>query len=196
MSSIVRSALVSHSAAEMYELVRDIESYPQFLPWCDSTNMIEQSDTHQLASITIDKRMKGISFTTRNTLVTNESLEMALVDGPFKQLSGIWRFKPLDEAACRVELSMDFEFQSRLLGVVMGPAFSKICDTMVAAFVKRAAMVFDPATVALGVFGQTENDEYELQAGDRIEIYRPLEQDPKEWRRQRAQVDKSRTNNK
>jgi ribosome-associated toxin RatA of RatAB toxin-antitoxin module len=138
MPSIVRSALVRHSAADMYSLVCDIDSYPEFLPWCDTATISEAAETYQIATITIDRRMKGIRFTTRNTLVSDESVRMALVDGPFRKLSGLWRFIPLDEASCRVELTMDFEFNSRILGALLGPAFTKICDTMVAAFVKRA----------------------------------------------------------
>lgn len=142
MPSIARSALVNHSAAQMYSLVCDIESYSQFLPWCDATKILEQSDTHQVATVTVDRRMKGISFTTRNTLNADESIRMALISGPFKRFGGVWTFKALDETACRVELSMDFEFQSRILGALLGPAFTKICDTMVAAFVKRADAVY------------------------------------------------------
>jgi ribosome-associated toxin RatA of RatAB toxin-antitoxin module len=142
MPSIARSALVNFSATQMYSLVCDIESYPQFLPWCDDATMLEQSDTHQVASVTVDRRMKGISFTTRNSLIADESIQMALVSGPFKRFGGVWTFKALDESACRVELSMDFEFQSRVLGVLLGAAFTKICDTMVAAFVKRASDVY------------------------------------------------------
>lgn len=142
MPSIARSALVNFSATQMYSLVCDIESYPQFLPWCDDATMLEQSDTHQVASVTVDRRMKGISFTTRNSLSADESIQMALVSGPFKRFGGVWTFKALDESACRVELSMDFEFQSRVLGVLLGAAFTKICDTMVAAFVKRASDVY------------------------------------------------------
>lgn len=141
MPTIARSALVSHSASQMYALVNDVASYPQFLPWCDTARVIEQTDQHQLASLTIDRRMKGISFTTRNTLSENESIAMALVDGPFRQLRGVWHFKALDDASCKVELSMEFEFKSRVFGALMGPAFTKICDTMVAAFVKRADQI-------------------------------------------------------
>ncbi len=141
MPTIARSALVSHSAGDMYSLVRDVESYPEFLPWCDTANVVEQTDHHQLASVTIDRRMKGISFTTRNTLTENESIGMSLVNGPFRQLQGMWHFKPIDENSCRVELSMNFEFKSRVFGALMGPAFTKICDTMVAAFVKRADQI-------------------------------------------------------
>ena len=138
MPSISRSALVSHSAADMFALVSDIESYPQFLPWCSGATVAEQSATHQLASVYMDKRMQGLKFTTRNSLQADEAIHMGLVDGPFKKLSGVWRFTPLDENACKVELAIDFEFKSRVLGAILGSAFTKICDTMVAAFVKRA----------------------------------------------------------
>lgn len=138
MPSIARSALVSHSAADMYALVCDIESYPDFLPWCHAASVAEQSQTHQVATVSIDKRMQGVRFTTRNKLEADSAIDMELVDGPFRQLSGFWRFKPIGDAACKVELSIDFEFKSRVLAGLLGPAFSKICDSMVAAFVQRA----------------------------------------------------------
>ncbi|MFK7860543.1 MAG: type II toxin-antitoxin system RatA family toxin [Granulosicoccus sp.] len=138
MTSISRSALVLHSAANMYSLVRDIESYPRFLPWCANASVMEQSDTHQLATVSMDKRMKGLAFTTRNRLEADTAIHMGLVDGPFKKLAGVWSFTPIDENACKVELAIDFEFKSRVMAALLGGAFSKICDTMVAAFVKRA----------------------------------------------------------
>ncbi len=82
--------------------------------------------------------MQGLKFTTRNRLEQNSAIHMGLVDGPFKKLSGVWRFTAIDENACKVELAINFEFKSRILGAMLGGAFSKICDTMVAAFVKRA----------------------------------------------------------
>ncbi|MBX2886145.1 MAG: type II toxin-antitoxin system RatA family toxin [Granulosicoccus sp.] len=138
MPSIARSALVSHSAADMYALVCDVESYPDFLPWCQNALVTEQSASHQIATVLIDKRMQGVKFTTRNQLETNSAIHMELIDGPFKRLSGFWQFQPLSDDACKVELSIDFEFKSRILARLLGPAFSKICDSMVAAFVARA----------------------------------------------------------
>lgn len=138
MPSISRSALVSHSASAMYNLVCDIESYPSFLPWCAAASVAEQSDEHQLATVSVDKRMQGVKFTTRNQLEKDEAIHMGLVDGPFRKLVGVWRFKAIADDACKVELSIDFEFKSRILAALLGPAFTKICDTMVAAFVKRA----------------------------------------------------------
>lgn len=138
MPTIARSALVSHSAAEMYRLVHDIEAYPDFLPWCYSATVTQQDGRQQVASITVDRRMQGMRFTTRNSLVENESIHLDLVEGPFRQLSGVWRFSPIDGDACRVELQIEFQFKSRIFSALMGPAFTKICDTMVAAFVRRA----------------------------------------------------------
>lgn len=86
----------------------------------------------------MDQRMQGLKFTTRNRLEPDKAIHMGLVDGPFRKLSGAWRFTPIDENACKVELAIDFEFKSRIMAAVLGGAFSKICDTMVAAFVKRA----------------------------------------------------------
>lgn len=125
----------------MYQLVLDIESYPAFLPWCQAASVAEQNASQQLATLTMDQRMRGTRFTTRNQLEEDRAINMQLVDGPFKRLSGVWRFKPIDDEACKVELEMNFEFKSRVFGALMGPAFSKICDTMVAAFVKRADQV-------------------------------------------------------
>ena len=142
MPAIARSALVSHSAAEMYALVCDIESYPDFLPWCDSASISEASDTHQVATVGVDRRLRGIQFTTRNRLEPDQAVHLGLVNGPFKRLTGVWRFKAISDDACRVELEMDFEFNSRILSALLGAAFTKICDSMVQAFVSRADKVY------------------------------------------------------
>ncbi len=93
----------------------------------------------------MDKRMQGLKFTTRNRLEPDAAIHMGLVDGPFKKLAGVWKFTAIEESACKVELAISFEFKSRILGAVLGGAFSKICDTMVAAFVKRADELYAQA---------------------------------------------------
>ena len=138
MPTISRSALVGHTTQDMFELVCDIESYPEFLPWCSAAKVDERSETHQLASITINQVINHSEFSTRNALETNQSITMELVDGPFKHLSGTWRFKPLSEAACKVCLDIDFEFANPMVGRLISPAFNKVCDSLVNAFIKRA----------------------------------------------------------
>jgi ribosome-associated toxin RatA of RatAB toxin-antitoxin module len=142
MPTITRSALVPYSAADMYRLVCDVESYPQFLPWCDDARIEEQTATHQLASIAISKHFEQSRFSTRNRLAANQEIRMQLIDGPFRHLVGSWRFTALDETACKVELEIDFEFSNRLLASAISPAFTRVCDSLVSAFIKRADVVF------------------------------------------------------
>lgn len=138
MPTISRTALVEHPAKAMYELVCDIESYPEFLPWCSGAQVEEQSATHQVAGVTINQVLKQTQFSTRNELVAGESIAMELLDGPFKHLHGTWRFQPLGNTACKVLLDIDFEFSSPVVAKMLSPAFNKVCDTIVNAFIKRA----------------------------------------------------------
>ncbi len=138
MPTISRSALVEHTTQDMFELVCDIESYPEFLPWCSDAKVDERSETHQLASVTIKQVINQSEFSTRNALETNQSITMELVDGPFKHLSGTWQFKPLSETACKVILDIDFEFANPMVGRLISPTFNKVCDSLVSAFIRRA----------------------------------------------------------
>lgn len=138
MPSISRTALVEHSAKAMYELVCDIDSYPEFLPWCSAAQVQEHSETHQLASVTINQVINQSQFTTQNTLLIDESISMKLVDGPFKYLSGTWGFKPLGDTACKITLDIEFEFSSSVIAKMISPAFNKVCDKIVDAFIQRA----------------------------------------------------------
>lgn len=142
MPRLQRSALVPHSADEMFDLVLDVDAYPEFLPWCSAARVIERSETRQVAAVTIAKAIKRSEFTTQNRLERPGKINMTLVDGPFKHLTGTWLFTALDEKACRAELSVDFEFGNPLLGRLILPAFKQVCDSMVGAFTNRAAAVY------------------------------------------------------
>ena len=147
MPRITRSARLPHSASEMYRLVHDIEAYPDFLPWCSSAEIVEQSETHQVATIAISKSLKQSRFTTRNRLEPESAIHIALLDGPFRHLDGSWHFTDLDAGGCRAELVVDFAFASRLFGTLMGPAFTRVCDSLVGAFKRRAAVVYGTPSV-------------------------------------------------
>ena len=142
MTVVRKSALVPYSAAEMYTLVDGIESYPQFLPWCRSSTVHHR--TPEEARATLEMARGGIqkSFTTLNRMQADKIIEVRLVEGPFRQLNGFWRFDQLGERACKVSLDMDFEFSSRMLELMIGPVFSQIANTLVDAFHKRAVEVY------------------------------------------------------
>ena len=141
MYTIARSALVMHSAEEMYSLVNDIESYAQFLPWCGASEVLERGEREVVARVHIAFRGVSQSFTTRNRLTPFEQTQMTLLDGPFSELSGVWEFKSLQPGACRIALDLRFDFSSALTGAVVGPVFKHIADSMVDSFVKRARQV-------------------------------------------------------
>lgn len=143
MSLIKRSALVNYSATEMYELVNDVGSYSKFLPWCRSSAVLSESDTEMRASVEIAKGVLNKTFTTQNTLTKNSRIDMALVEGPFTQLRGFWLFEPLKtEGACRVNLELEFEFDSAMMSLAAKPIFTQIANSLVDAFCKRAVEVY------------------------------------------------------
>ena len=122
MPLISRNALVPYDVAEMYQLVADIETYPEFLPWCRSTEVISRTGEEVQACIEIAKGALNKSFTTINRLQTNKMIEMRLLKGPFKHLQGYWRFDALKNSqACKISLDLDFEFESKLIGLAVGP---------------------------------------------------------------------------
>lgn len=130
--------MVEQSAQAMYELVCDVDRYPEFLPWCSGAAVLEADKQRQVASVSISRYMPQSSFTTVNTLVEHQSIHMALQDGPFKHLDGTWRFTPLSDSACKIELSVDFEFSSAMVATLISPAFNRVCDSIVNAFITRA----------------------------------------------------------
>ena len=138
MRRIARSAVVETSAEAFYALVEDIESYPQFLPWCAAASVQSRAPGKTVATLAL--KMKGVrqSFTTENLNVPGRSIEMRLVEGPFKRFLAEWRFNPLGERACKAEFSLAFEFSSRILAVALGPMFERMADETVEAFVRRA----------------------------------------------------------
>lgn len=137
MKEIRRSALVEHSAAEMYRLVDDVESYPQFLPWCREVR-VEMIAGRRHATLTVGLGALRQSFTTVNENQPGEAIDLRLVEGPFKRFKAAWRFTPLSESACEIVYTMQYEFASRVIGKLLEPLFDQIADTMVDAFTRRA----------------------------------------------------------
>lgn len=138
MIVIDRSALVGHSAQDMYSLVADVESYPQFLPWCERAVVSVNESDRTVAALHINFRGLKQQFTTENLNQRGTRIDMKLVSGPFRSLEGRWLFTRLSEKGCRVELSLRYEFESILLAKAVGPVFHHIADSFVDAFVRRA----------------------------------------------------------
>jgi len=142
VSSINRSALVPYSAAEMYALVDDVESYQAFLPWCSESVVLSREADEVRGRLSLSKGGIQKSFTTCNRVQKNKMIEMRLVEGPFHHLEGFWRFDLLAEDACKVSLDLEFEFSNKLLGLTFGPVFNQIANTLVDSFCTRATDVY------------------------------------------------------
>jgi ribosome-associated toxin RatA of RatAB toxin-antitoxin module len=145
MKTIHKSVLLSHSTAEMFALVTDIARYPEFLPWCDQGEVLEQTEDGMVARVGMAISGLRQSFTTRNTHESDRKVFMELVDGPFSRLDGVWAFTPLgdgSQSACKVEFQLSYGFASSALAALVGPVFDKIAGNLVDAFVKRADQVY------------------------------------------------------
>ena len=138
MRKVHKNALVPYSAANMYALVNDVARYPEFLPWCRGSQVLEQSETLMRARLDLVRGRFSRSFTTRNYLTPDQAITMTLEDGPFKKLEGRWKFTDLGQEGSKVELDMAFEFESGLLDLIAGPVFHDICNSLVDAFIRRA----------------------------------------------------------
>lgn len=143
MSHIKRSALVHYSPAEMFSLVNDVAQYSSFLPWCRSSVVKSESETEMVASVEIAKGVLNKTFTTHNQLQRDRRIDLELVDGPFRKLSGYWQFDSLKtENACKVNLELEFEFDSAMMSIAAKPVFTQIANSLVDSFCKRAVDVY------------------------------------------------------
>jgi len=142
LALVKKSALVMHSAQEMYELVLDVEQYQRFLPWCSNSRRLSGDDAQVCGEIEVERIGIRQKFSTCNQLTPYERIGIQLKEGPFKELKGEWRFVPLRADACRVELELRFEFSGRLINTAFGAVFNQIANTLVDAFCKRADEVY------------------------------------------------------
>jgi len=144
MKLVKKSVLLPYSAQEMYALVTDVGRYPDFLPWCNSAQVVQTHDDGVTARLGLSYMGVRQSFTTRNRQIPGQSVRMELVEGPFSQLDGTWLFMPLGDGtaeACKIEFELRYTFASRALELVVSPVFDRIANTFVDSFVKRAESV-------------------------------------------------------
>lgn len=126
----------------MFELVNNIDDYSQFLNWCDSSSILNQSEDQITASVEINKGAIKQTFSTLNTLTPYESISMELIDGPFDELTGEWRFEPLGENAAKIHLDLQFKFKSMLIDMALSPVFKNIANSQLDSFVARAKYIY------------------------------------------------------
>lgn len=142
MHSVERSVLVPHSASQMFDLVADVEKYPQFMPWCGGATVSARDAQGMQASITISLAGIKQTFTTQNIHQYPNTIVLQLVDGPFSELTGKWEFTSLSEDACKVLFTLNYAFSNRALETIVGPIFNRIAMSFIDSFTQRAQVCY------------------------------------------------------
>jgi ribosome-associated toxin RatA of RatAB toxin-antitoxin module len=135
---IRRSALIGHSAASTFDLIEAAEHYPEFLPWCASATILARDDAVVAARLEVDYRGLRFGLTTRNPKRRPHWMAIRLEEGPFRRFEGVWRLTELGPEACKIEFTLRYEFDSRVVGKLADGVFERIADTMIDAFANRA----------------------------------------------------------
>jgi ribosome-associated toxin RatA of RatAB toxin-antitoxin module len=145
MKQVKKSVLLWHTPREMYELVTQVERYPEFLPWCSKVEVLAREGDTVTARLHLAYAGVKHAFTTRNRNEEGRSVRMELVDGPFSRLDGAWEFLPLNKpggegepSACKIAFELNYAFSSGALEAVVSPVFDRIANTFVDSFVQRA----------------------------------------------------------
>lgn len=141
MTTINRSVLLPYAIEDVYRLINEVETYPQYMDGCVGAEILNQSETTMEARLDLAKAGINHSLTTRNSLDHPTSVKMSLVDGPFSFFSGEWQLQCLNESACKVTLNLEFSIENRVLGLAAKTLFNPMADNLVDAVVRRAKQV-------------------------------------------------------
>ncbi len=146
MPDINKTKIVPYTPEQMYELVNDVESYSKFVPFCNESRLISCARDEVHAKLSFARGGLHKSFETLNRLQPHKMIEIRLINGPFKQLEGFWRFEQENAQHSRVSLDLEFEFSSRLIAMMFGPFFHQVASLLVDAFCKRADTIYGKPT--------------------------------------------------
>ena len=143
---IKRTALVTFTPEQMFELVVDVERYCEFLPWVAGAEVHEKTERDLQASLIMERAGIRQGFTTRNVMQRPDWMSLTLVNGPFRQLDGLWTFTAIGTAGTKIVLDMKFEFANPVASMLFGRAFEQSVGELIDAFVARARQVHGAAS--------------------------------------------------
>jgi ribosome-associated toxin RatA of RatAB toxin-antitoxin module len=141
MREMTRSALIARPPDLVYQLVEDVERYPEFVPGCAEAKVLSRAADEMVVRLAVRRGPLRTEFTTRNRLERGRGMHMDLVDGPFRLLEGQWTFTPVAANGCRIDLSLRFQFSNALKSALFEPLFEETAASLVRAFVQRAQSV-------------------------------------------------------
>lgn len=138
MPKLIHNISAPYNAKHLFDLVADIESYPEFLPWCEASRINGRQEDVVIAELVIKYKIFRGSYISKVTLVQDQEIIVELVDGPFKTLQNYWKFTP-HAGGVNIEFILDFELKSRMLEAIINKEFEHYSNKLMEAFLKRAA---------------------------------------------------------
>tara|TARA_B100001741_G_C16531123_1_gene589615 strand:- start:739 stop:1176 length:438 start_codon:yes stop_codon:yes gene_type:complete len=138
MKRIYKEEDINIDISTIFNLINDIESYPNYLPWCTKTEVSQKSDQVLIGKIFISKSLIKWSFSTKNTISKNKSIKLEFVDGPFEKLHGEWVFNSIDSNNTSVSLEINYKFKNSLIEFSIEPIFTSIMNSILASFIQEA----------------------------------------------------------
>lgn len=146
MPSIKKMKIIPYTQEQMYVLVNDVARYQEFVPWCTGSRVLSQTMDEIKATLAFSGSGLSKSFTTLNRLQPHKLIEIRLIDGPFRHLEGFWQFDAMDGDRSKVSLDLEFEFSTKIIGMMFGPIFNQVASSLVDAFCKRAEVIYSPGS--------------------------------------------------
>jgi ribosome-associated toxin RatA of RatAB toxin-antitoxin module len=138
LSRISRSVLIARPVALVFDLINEVEGYPERFDWCRDAAILERDADGLIARLDLQYAGFNAAFTTQNCVLRPERIDLQLVEGPFSDLRGSWIFTALGDSGCRVALELDFDFAGRWVGSALAMGFQGLADRMVDDFSRAA----------------------------------------------------------
>ncbi len=135
--------MLPYTAKQMYDLINNIEAYPEFLPWCKNSIVHSRDEQKLVATIALSKGPLNYNITTVNTMHPNSEINMSYAAGPFKSCAGSWKFLSQNNTQqCQILFNFAYEFNNKLARLAIEPIFYPITNTLVDAFHQRAMTIY------------------------------------------------------
>ncbi len=138
MNVVNQSEDINVDISLIFSLINDVDRYSSFLPWCSNSSILSDSSSEMTAEIEISGKPIKWKFKTKNNYKINEIIKIQLVEGPFKNLEGYWKFHSLDENNTNVSLFLEYEFDSKIIELSLKPIFAGIMSSILDSFISEA----------------------------------------------------------
>jgi coenzyme Q-binding protein COQ10 len=150
MPTHAEQRVLPYSPEQLFDLVADVERYPEFLPWCIGARVRRREGDLVVADLLIGFKMFRERFTSRVALDRPQRIDVSYEEGPFRYLNNHWIFEPMPDGSCRIDFFVDFEFRSAILQKIIGVLFNEAVRRRVSAFETRARQLYGEGTRGTG----------------------------------------------